>query len=145
MPEDPKNYGSVDSSLGCMVKSPGEPLGTVTGQDHHAVVTMPRPFLTSYYGRGVGATATDEPASTVTTTSRHGLVEPGSTPAIEDCTFRMLEPAEIGRAMAFPDAYKVLGNKRQRVRQYGNAVTPPVMAMILRRAIASLAPGGECS
>jgi DNA (cytosine-5)-methyltransferase 1 len=86
-----KNYGGLDSSLGCMVKSPGDPLGTVTGQDHHAVVSMPRPFLTSYYGRGVGASAADEPASTVTTTSRHGLVEPGSSPAIEDCTFRMLE------------------------------------------------------
>jgi site-specific DNA-cytosine methylase len=59
-----KNYGGVDSSLRCMVKSPADPLGAVTAQDH----------------------------------------------------------------------------KRQQVRQYGNAVTPPVMAMILARAIKSLAP-----
>lgn len=39
----------------------------------------------------------------------------------------------------FPDTYVVLGNKRERVRQYGNAVTPPVMDGILRRCIESLA------
>lgn len=44
-------------------------------------------------------------------------------------------------AMAFDDGYVVLGNKRERVRQYGNAVTPPVMSLILERAIASLAGG----
>jgi DNA (cytosine-5)-methyltransferase 1 len=36
----------------------------------------------------------------------------------------MLEPHEIGRAMSFADDYIVLGNKREKVRQYGNAVTP---------------------
>jgi site-specific DNA-cytosine methylase len=41
--------------------------------------------------------------------------------------------------MAFPDTYRVLGNKRDQVRQLGNAVTPPVMGMLLQRAIASLA------
>jgi len=67
---------------------------------------------------------------------RYGLVEPAI--EVDDCGFRMLEPHEIGRAMAFADDYIVLGNKRERVRQYGNAVTPPVMALILQRAIASL-------
>ncbi|MDP9387013.1 MAG: DNA cytosine methyltransferase, partial [Actinomycetota bacterium] len=43
------------------------------------------------------------------------------------------------RAMAFPDDYKVTGNKRQRVRQYGNAVTPPVTAMLTARVAAALA------
>lgn len=50
---------------------------------------------------------------------------------LDDVRFRMLEPNEIGAAMAFTDGYTVLGNKRQRVRQYGNAVTPPVAELIV--------------
>lgn len=40
--------------------------------------------------------------------------------------------------MAFPDDYRVLGNKRDRVRQFGNAVTPPVAKMIMRRVLPTL-------
>jgi DNA (cytosine-5)-methyltransferase 1 len=41
--------------------------------------------------------------------------------------------------MAFPTDYIIKGNKRQRVKQLGNAVTPPVMEMIFRRCVESLA------
>jgi len=75
-----------------------------------------------------------EPVGTVTT--REAIV--GGTPRLEDCTFRMLQPHEIGAAMAFPSDYTVLGTKRQQVKQYGNAVTPPVMKMIFERCIATL-------
>jgi DNA (cytosine-5)-methyltransferase 1 len=75
---------------------------------------------------------------TVSTLDRHALVQPMIPITVEDCYFRMLQPCEIHRAMAFPDGYIVLGNKRERVRQYGNAVTPPVMQMILERCIQSL-------
>jgi DNA (cytosine-5)-methyltransferase 1 len=51
----------------------------------------------------------------------------------------MLEPHEVGRAMAFPETYRVLGNKREKVRQYGNAVTPPAMQWLLERCVESLA------
>ena len=37
----------------------------------------------------------------------------------------MLEPSEIGQGMAFDRDYKVLGTRRDQVRGYGNAVTPP--------------------
>ncbi|MDX2813400.1 DNA cytosine methyltransferase [Streptomyces sp. PA03-5A] len=50
---------------------------------------------------------------------------------MDDVLFRMLEPHEIGRAMSFADDYVVLGTKRERVRQYGNAVTPNVAEVIL--------------
>nr|WP_234018572.1 DNA cytosine methyltransferase [Streptomyces sp. SID8377] len=50
---------------------------------------------------------------------------------VNDVLFRMLEPHEIGRAMSFHPDYVVLGSKRDRVRQYGNAVTPPVAEVIL--------------
>jgi DNA (cytosine-5)-methyltransferase 1 len=41
--------------------------------------------------------------------------------------------------MAFPDSYQVVGNKRQKVRQYGNAVTPPVMRLLTGRVADVLA------
>jgi len=96
------------------------------------------PMTVAYYGNG-NAKPVSDPLSTQTAVDRFGLVEPGDRPppAVEDCTFRMLEPHEIGRAMTFPDSYVVMGNKRQRVRQYGNAVTPPVMARLLERCIGS--------
>jgi DNA (cytosine-5)-methyltransferase 1 len=57
---------------------------------------------------------------------------------VNDAYFRMITPTEIGAAMAFPRRYQVLGNQREQVRQYGNAVTPPAMAILIERAIASL-------
>lgn len=72
----------------------------------------------------------------VTTVDHHGVVDSsGAAPAVEDCGFRMLEPHEIQAAMAFPASYAVGGSKRDRVRQLGNAVTPPVMALILSRVV----------
>lgn len=147
-----------------------EPLGTVTGADHHSLIV---PFLASYYRTG-GLTPASEPAPTVTGLDKHALVAapfivsqyngehrnpvrsvgepmptvpgmavhhvatPGETPTVEDCGFRMLEPHEIGAAMAFPADYQVLGTKRERVKQYGNAVTPPVMRLLLERCLATL-------
>lgn len=87
-------------------------------------LVQPSPFLLSYYGQG-GAAHAGEPVPTITTLERHALVEPDVELAIEDCFFRMLAPHEIGAAMAFPGSYTVLGNKRDQVKQYGNAVTPP--------------------
>jgi DNA (cytosine-5)-methyltransferase 1 len=75
--------------------------------------------------------------NTLTGHDRHGLAA-GPAIAIEDCFFRMLEPHEIGRGMAFPDSYVVIGNKRERVRQYGQAVTPPVLRWIVARLVESL-------
>lgn len=46
-------------------------------------------------------------------------------PDVEDCLFRMLEPHEISAGMAFPLGYIIKGNKREKVRQAGNAVCPP--------------------
>lgn len=54
---------------------------------------------------------------------------------IDSCGFRMFTIPEIARTMHMhehPDGgpYKVTGNKRERMRKYGNAVTPPVPALI---------------
>lgn len=66
------------------------------------------------------------PMDTVAAGGLHHALADLSAPAIEDCLFRMLEPAEYAAGMAFPTTYLWKGNKRERVKMAGNAVTPPM-------------------
>ncbi len=95
-------------------------------------------FLSYYYGTD-NASGLNEPAHTMTGTDRAGLISNLVSLTLDDLTFRMLQPHEIGRIMAFGDDYKVIGNHREKVKQYGNAVTPPVMEQIVRRCVSTLA------
>ncbi len=108
-----------------MVHPTTKPFGTVTAQDHHGL-------LLPYYRTG-HATPTSQPISTVETRDRHALLQPAID--IDQCRFRMLEPHEVGAAMAFRPGYggPVMAalTKRDKVRAYGNAVTPPVMAWLV--------------
>jgi DNA (cytosine-5)-methyltransferase 1 len=59
---------------------------------------------------------------------------------IDACRFRMFALHEIAAAMAMTDhvdgsEYQVLGNKRERMAQYGNAVTPPAMELLVGRLL----------
>lgn len=112
-----------------------EPMPTqTTGQK----LGLTLPFLIGYYSGSDQVRPVTDPVSTVSTHDRHGLVQPeGDEPKVEDCYFRMLKSHEIGRAMAFPDTYVVLGSERNKVKQYGNAVTPPAMKLLLERCIAT--------
>lgn len=106
-----------------------EPLATVTASGNHHMLVR---HNSSKGSGGEMCTPITEPARTMTTKGHQSLVGwPGATPAVEDCTFRMLEPSEVGRAMAFRSDYHVLGNRRERVRQYGNAVTPPAAEWLI--------------
>ena len=118
-----------------------EPLATQIANGPQDALISPAPFLLTYDLHNL-PTGLDEPVATVTTIDRHALIGPDDEdlPAVEDCYFRMLEDFEIGRAMAFPPTYKVVGTKRDRVKQYGNAVTPPAMDLLVRRAVESLHP-----
>lgn len=112
-------------------------LPTVTTVDRHGLVVPPA-LLIGNYSPGWARPVTG-PMGTVTSYDHHSLLTmPQAKPAIDDCGFRMLQPHEIQAAMAFPDSYVVLGNKRDRVRQLGNAVTPPVMSLLFQRIIATL-------
>lgn len=115
-----------------------EELMCVTTGRNHALVSS-RAFMTYYYG-AKQASGMGDPLRTVTAVDRAGLVQALEGMTVDDLTFRMLTPNEIGRAMAFPDTYIVTGNGRERTKQYGNAVTPPVMEMILERLLATLNP-----
>ncbi|MFI8942683.1 DNA cytosine methyltransferase [Streptomyces syringium] len=100
---------------------------TLTTAGHQSLVTWEH-LLVPYYGTGTARTVA-EPVGALSTRDRYALVK-GSVD-VEDVLFRMLEPHEIGRAMSFADTYVVLGSKRERVRQYGNAVTPNAAEVIL--------------
>lgn len=116
-----------------------QPISTVlAGGNHHGIVTTQAwdSFIGYYYGNNQ-ASHPAEPLGSCTTKDRHFLVE-YQEPNIEDCYYRMLTSTEIGRAMAFHDDYIVLGNERERVKQYGNAVTPPAMELLFERVIQSL-------
>lgn len=100
--------------------TPAEPFRTMTTAGHQSLLTWEH-MLVPYYGNGAPRSV-NEPIGALTTRDKYALVR--GEVDIDDVLFRMLEPHEIGRAMSFADAYVVLGNKREKVRQYGNAVTP---------------------
>jgi DNA (cytosine-5)-methyltransferase 1 len=114
-----------------------EPLRALTAAGHQSLITWEHlaHLLMPYYGTGVARTAA-EPVGAVTATDRWALASPAV--SVEDVLFRMLEPGEIGAAMAFAASYQVLGSKRERVRQYGNAVTPPVAEVIISALVEAI-------
>lgn len=116
-----------------------QPMSTVVGGGNHQSLVIPPAWLMSYYNNGQFSPV-QEAVPTVTTLERHALVTATTEkPQVEDCGFRMLEPHEIQAAMAFPREYVVTGSRREKVKQLGNAVTPPVMEMLVSRCISSLA------
>jgi DNA (cytosine-5)-methyltransferase 1 len=96
-----------------------DPLSTVTTHDRRALIT---PAGSAW---GQGAYPTSDPSRTVTTYDVSALVTEGPTIDVDDCWFRMLEPAESKLAMAFPRDYRMLGTRREQQRMAGNAVVPP--------------------
>lgn len=118
---------SVEDAMGCVT----------AGGNHHGLVSAP-PFLTSYYGSDDGAHAVTDALGTQSTVDRHALVEPGRLPTVEECGFRVLKPHEIQAAMAFPRDYVVTGTNREKIKQLGNAVTPPAMSLLWERCLATL-------
>jgi DNA (cytosine-5)-methyltransferase 1 len=117
-----------------------EPMRALTTTGHQSLVTW-EPFLAPYYGNGTPRPVS-EPVGALSTRDRFALVQGEIN--IEDVLFRMLQPHEIQRAMAFANDYVVLGSKRDRVRQLGNAVTPPA-AEILICLLAECITGEEIS
>jgi DNA (cytosine-5)-methyltransferase 1 len=116
-----------------------EPMRTLTTTGHQSLVCWAH-LLVPYYGNAATAQPVTWPAGTLTARDRYGLATGTEAIDVDDVLFRMLKPPEIGRAMAFGDAYVVLGNQREKVRQYGNAVTPPVAEVLIRALTEAIAP-----
>lgn len=94
-------------------------------------------FITYYYGQSQ-ASGMHGPLGTITTKDRMALITGTEKVDINDCYYRMLMTEEIQRGMAFDDAYIVLGNSKEKTKQLGNAVTPPVMEWLITQCVQSL-------
>lgn len=131
----------------------GEPIKTITGGQHAGLVACRvAAFLAKYYGQGDGQRV-DEPAHTVTTVDRFGLVTVtiGGQPfVITDIGMRMLQPHELYRANGFPRSYvighgldehgnRVAFTKTQQVLMCGNAVPPQFSAALASANVPELA------
>jgi DNA (cytosine-5)-methyltransferase 1 len=160
-----KHYGGHEATGTRM----GQPVDTITTQDHHSLVTshlvklrgtcrdgqrsdapVPtlsaqgthvgevRAFLTRYNGSSTGQRLND-PASTIDTTDRLGLVTvKGWDYVIADVLLRMLKPRELFNAHGFPPTYIIDRDgdgkpftQREQVSMVGNSVPPPVAAAIV--------------
>lgn len=118
------HHGLVTAYYGNGTTRPaGEALATVTATERHALL------MRNNTARGNPAQLVNpvsEYARTITTAGHQSLLAADRpTVDINDVLFRMLEPREIAAAMDFPREYRILGNRREQVRQAGNAVTPP--------------------
>lgn len=141
-----------------------DPLATVTASgNHHALILTnthsnrarpvdePAPTMTTagegghallMRMNGGGAemtTPASEVARTITTAGHQALMT-SERPTIDvnDVYFRMLEPSEIKQAMAFPADYVMRGNRREQVKQSGNAVTPPAARDLIGAVTAAI-------
>lgn len=132
------HHGLITSYYGNgATRSVTEALATVTATDRHALLMRNNGVRGGHPARHT--TPIDQPARTITTSGHQSLLTAHELPInLDDVMFRMLEPHEVGRAMAFGRNYVVLGTKRQRVRQYGNAVTPPVAEVIVSALVEAI-------
>jgi len=89
------------------------------------------PFLLVYYGSDAagGWQRLDVPLRTVTTLDRFALVRPTR----HGHEMRMLQVPELKKAMGFSTSYRLeYGTRRDKIRLLGNAVSPPVMAAVIK-------------
>jgi len=103
-----------------VAKPVSSPIDTVSAEgNHHALL------MRNNTGGAEMTTPVYEVMRTLTTGGHQSSLD-NIDAAVDDCEFRMLEPHEIKVGMAFSAGYILLGNKREQVKQSGNAVTPPV-------------------
>jgi DNA (cytosine-5)-methyltransferase 1 len=135
-----KLRGTGDDQMNSASSGVDEPVGTInSGGVHHALITgKTMGFLSAYYGGSNVCDPLDGTMSTMSTRERHSLVTGGKDLKIEDLYFRMLKHHEVQAGMAFDSDYVVLGNGREKIKQLGNAVTPPVMEILVERCVESL-------
>ena len=137
-----------------------QPIGSITTRDGHSLIVPDgracgtAPPVEQPTGT---LTSSDQVALFVPAVARSESPEPEREPGragsdtpwrsgvlteddIDACLFRMFALHEIAGAMAMRHhldgaEYVVLGNKRERMRLMGNAVTPPAMALIVGRLL----------
>lgn len=109
-------YGASDTA-----KPTDHPVGTFTTHEKYSLV------MRNNSGGAEMTTPISEALRTLTTAGHQSVITADdiTDAQVDECYFRMLEPSEIGIGMAFDPDYIVKGSRRDQVRGYGNAVTPP--------------------
>ncbi|AZS46649.1 DNA cytosine methyltransferase [Microbacterium oxydans] len=105
-----------------VAKPSTHPIDTVSAEgNHHALV------MRNNNGGAEMSTPVHEVLRTLTTGGHQSVLAPSQPISldVDDAGFRMLEPHEIQAGMGFARDYALLGSKRDKVKQAGNAVTPP--------------------
>jgi DNA (cytosine-5)-methyltransferase 1 len=126
-----------------------EPLHTISAQGtHHGEV---RAFLVKYYSEGGQDQSLNDPAHTIPTKDRLGLVTvtiAGEEWVIVDIGLRMLTPKELYAAQGFPASYQFetgadgeAMTKTAQVRMCGNSVSPPPAEALVRANYSEIAEG----
>lgn len=111
-----------------------EPVSTLTCRDRLAMVV---PFTRNGRPRDVST----DVIPTIATEGPPALAEVTLTDEdLDNCGFRMFAIPEIAAAMAMTahkdgSAYIVKGTKSEQMAQYGNAVTPPAMEVLVSRVL----------
>lgn len=109
---------------------------TITTTDRFAMITTLRGTAPAQVANSTKLTS--EPFGTITAGgTHHGLAE-WTAADINECEFRMIAPHEYMAGMAFPKDYIMTGNNREKVKQSGNSVTPPVSRDLGMIAVESL-------
>lgn len=144
-----RNNNNPGGDSGSMVTSDLSPVHTLATRGAQSV-------LIPYNRTGQPAYAEEAPSPTLSTRDRMAVLVPevlreeSESPVVEwsekdidQCRFRMFDLGEIARVMQLHehvdgDEYVVTGNKRERMAQYGNAVTPPAMQFLVSRLTEAL-------
>jgi DNA (cytosine-5)-methyltransferase 1 len=163
-----RHYGIPGGDAARHTKPTSEALRTMTANGGNMSILEP-PFIAELRGGGSDArpiadpmtvdryaliqrmnsggaemtTPASEVMRTLTTAGHQALLTPGDIKAaeahVDDCLFRMLEPHEVARGMAFPADYIWSGTRRERVKLAGNAVTPPAARDLMAAVVEALA------
>jgi DNA (cytosine-5)-methyltransferase 1 len=121
-------------------RSTNDRLACITTKSYHSLVSSDsfNSFIAQYYNGSNVVSDIKDAARTFTTKERSALITQGEKPRYEDCYYRMIVPHEVQKGMAFDDDYIILGNGKEKTKQLGNAVTPPVIEDLGSRCIETL-------
>lgn len=121
-----------------------KPINTLTAQTNHFGEVCA--FLVKYYSGEGNIASVGDPAPTITSHDRMGLVKvQGQDYRIVDIGLRMLTPRELFDAQGFPPDYIIDVDadgkaypKSEQVARCGNAVCPPIPAALVRANLPEL-------
>lgn len=120
----------LDPDPGLLISERARPLASATMDRITATLDRysDRQVLVSYYGASKVGRPVSRPMGTLTTKARHALVTRGA----RGLHYRMLNNAEMARAMGFPGDYRWTGTSSDITKQLGNAVCVNVSEAIGR-------------